>query len=136
MEDAVFIFTTMVYFACNIYIYIVRKGAYSKSFNFFGLVMIAIVISYMIRYTYAFYRFNNYLIPFLWILIGCAIGSIRTTKLRRVFTGRPIFNLTIYTIFIILSVYLSYFVTESEEMLKYFPYVSYFNPIDIYRPEW
>lgn len=108
-----------------------------NNFCFIGLVMSAIVISWLTNYSYAFTRFLNYFMPFIWIIIGNSIAILPTTKLKKIISSKYLIELS-HILFITFSIYIIYIYFNGvlEDMLKYIPYSSIFNPLEIYRPEW
>lgn len=113
---------------------LVCKGKYCEVYPYFGFVALMMILSSFSFYSYAFYRLINYLMPFIWVLTGLAMRSLPTVF--KPFSKMVVTSLSLYLIFSLLSIYVDYLVTEREDMLKYFPYVSIFEKREVYRPEW
>lgn len=113
---------------------LIRKGNFKDLYPYFGCIAAMIVLSSFSRYSYAFYRLNNYFMPSIWIMTGLAMRSLPTVFKhfsRLVFT-----HIISYILFAFICIYADYFITDREDMLKYFPYSSTFNKKEVYRPEW
>lgn len=117
-------------------IFFVLKGAYRSSYQFVGLVILAIILSYFTQYSFAFHRFLNYLTPFLWLLLETAMVSIPTVRPFTFLRRQKLFILIVFSIYATVSINLKFMIPGKEDMLKYFPYTSLFNEERIYRPEW
>lgn len=115
-------------------LWLVKKGVYKKMYPYFGCIALMLILSSFSRYTYAFYRFNNYLMPSIWIMTGLAMRSIPTVF--KTLSKLVLTNIIAYSLFAIMCIYVDYFVTEREDMKKYFPYSSIFNKKEVNRPEW
>lgn len=117
-------------------IMIVRRGRFKESFKFVGFIMIGMVLSSFIQYSYAFYRFINYLMPYFWMLLGTSVVSLPTLKSFRLLRKFSLLLLLSYLLYAFLSINFQYMVPGKEDYLKYFPYTSIFNEEKVYRPEW
>lgn len=118
----------------GIFYYYARRYKYPNIKNIEGLLLVVICLAFMSRYSYAFYRFINYLMPFVWIIVGTGYASTQFTPI-----GHNINKLLLVlsiSAFSILCIYSDNIITGKEDLLKYFPYTSYFNEINVYRPEW
>lgn len=114
----------------------IRWGNYRSSMNYVGLIMYAMVVSYFIDYSYGFYRFINYVMPYMWILLGSAMVSIPTMRMFRHLRSLYIIFSMAFIFYASLSINLQYMIPGKEDMKKYFPYTSIFNEEKVYRPEW
>lgn len=101
---------------------------------FWGMVLIFIVYGHMSRYSLMFQRFNNFILPYVWILIGT--GMVCLANKIRFFKSIGFVYVTIFISFTIICFYLFLLFVDSEGWLKYYPYTSIFNEIELNRPEW
>lgn len=114
--------------------WLVRKGKYKDLYPYFGCVAVMMVLSAFSFYSYAFYRLINYLMPLIWIMTGLAMRSM--PSVFKPFSKMVYTHIFTFLLFAFVCLYADYFVTEREDMKKYFPYVSIFDKQEVYRPEW
>lgn len=117
-------------------ILLVKKGAYSANYEFVGLVMLGIMLSYFTQYSFAFHRFLNYLTPYFWLLLGTAMASLPTVKVFHGIRKNTLLLILLFFIYATISINLTFMIPGKEDVYKYFPYTSMFNEQKVYRPEW
>ena len=112
-----------------------KNKPYSES-NYLGLVLIIIMLSFLGLYSYGFYRFNNYLMPFMWLLMAKAAINLKDLRITKLIPARRFVCSLVFTLYILCSVWVAEIATGVENFKSYYPYTSLFNEENVYRPEW
>lgn len=113
-----------------------KKKNTSFESNYMGLVLIIMILSFLGLYSYGFYRFNNYLMPFMWLLMARAAINLKDFRITKIIPARKFICSLVFTLYILCSVWVAEIATGVENFKSYYPYTSIFNEEYVYRPEW